>query len=124
MKKIMSITFYDRNGIPIAYTDDDCHIFYFSGEAVGYIHNDSIYGYHGKHLGFYETGWVRDHSGACVFFTETASGLGPVKPVKGIKPIKSVKSIKQIKSVKQIRPVRPVRQLFWSNLSGRQFFNQ
>ncbi|RAS23615.1 MULTISPECIES: 4-fold beta flower protein [unclassified Pseudomonas] len=30
----MSLDFYDRNGTPVAYTDDGEHIFTFSGRPV------------------------------------------------------------------------------------------
>jgi len=118
----MELTFYDRYGKPVAYTEDNIHIHLFDGGAVAYISGDSIYSYSGKHLGFFEDGWVRDHSGDCVFFTETARGSGPVKPVKSIKSVKSVKSIRSVKGVMEVKPVKSVISLSWSDLSGRQFF--
>ena len=118
----MTFTFYDNNGKPIAYTEDNIHIYLFSGKAVAYIDGDSIYNYNGNHLGFFENGWARDHDGACVFFTENASGVGPIKPIKRVKPIKGIKSIKPIKKIKQIRPLKPIKGLVWSQLSGINFF--
>lgn len=120
----MEITFYDRYGRPIAYTEDNAHIYLFDGSAVAYISGDSIYGYSGKHLGFFQNGWVRDHSGNCVFFTEISRGSGPVKPVKSVRPVKSVKSVRPVKGVREVKPVKSVRLLSWSDLSGRQFFNR
>ena len=108
----MGITFYNKHGTPVAYVDDGKHIFLFKGSAVGYIDNDSIFSYSGKHLGRYGNGWIRDNSGRCVFFTEDATG-GPMKPMKSMKPMKGMKSMK---------PMRPMSSSGWSELSGEQFF--
>jgi hypothetical protein len=120
----MQNTFYNRSGSPIAYTSDDTHIFLFNGKPVAYFQDSSIYSYSGKHLGWFENGWVRDHSGSCVFFTQDASGSGPIKPIKGIKPVKGVKGIKPIKGIKEIKPIKPIKSSSWSQLSGQQFFSQ
>lgn len=120
----MYFTFYDKSGIPIAYSDDNDHIFLFSGESVAYLYGESVYGYNGRHLGFFIDGWIRDHHGDCVFFTDIAKGPGPVKPVKRVKPVKSVKSILPVKSVREVKPIKPITNLLWSNLSGKQFFYQ
>lgn len=113
----MDIAFYNEQGMPIAYTEDETHIFLFSGEPVAYIYGDSIFSYLGKHLGWYIQGWIRDNNGDCVFFSEKATG-------RPIKPVKSVKQVKPVKNVKEVRPVRPVRSLYWSSLSTEEFFNQ
>lgn len=118
------MTFYDLYGKPIAYTDDDEHIYLFGGEPVAYFSENKVYGYNGHHLGWFENGWIRDKKGECVFFTENASGSGPVKPVKKVKPVKSVKRAKPVKSVKKVATVRPVNKLSWSELSGEKFFMQ
>lgn len=120
----MDTTLYNNTGRAVAYVEDNQHIFLFNGTVAGHIDGNSIFSYSGKHLGWYENGWVRDNSGNCVFFTEDVTGSGPVKPVKSIKPVKSVKQIKPVKGVKQIRPIKAVAVLGWSNLSGEQFFQQ
>jgi hypothetical protein len=117
----MSLTFFDRNGAPVVYTDDGEHIFMFSGQAVGYLHSGSIYSFSGKHLGTFENGWIRDHSGNAALFTQGAIG-GPIKPIKHIPPIKGIKQTKPIKGVRQIAPIKPIKSLSWSALSGRHFF--
>ena len=60
-------TFYDRNGKPIAYTEDDEYIFLFTGEPVAYLYDNTVYGYNGRQFGWFENGWVRDLHGSCVF---------------------------------------------------------
>ena len=118
------MVFYDRNGKPTAYTEDDTHIFLFTGEPVAYFDKDAVYGFNGRQFGWYDDGWIRDLYGCCVFFSENATGSGPVKPVKCICPVKCVKWIKPVKSVKNVRHVKPTKCLSWSSLSGIPFFEQ
>ena len=63
----MDITFYDSHGKPTAYTEDNEHIYLFSGKPVAYIDGSSVYSYSGRHLGWFDEGWIRDNSGYCVF---------------------------------------------------------
>jgi len=88
---------------------------------VAYIDKISIYSFSGKHIGWFIDGWIRDHSGKCIMFSEKASG-GPIKPIKQIKPIKGIKQIKPIKGIKQIKPIPPFKLLTWSNISGSSLF--
>lgn len=118
----MDTVFYDRSGKAVAYTSNSKHIYTFGGRPAAYIDRASIYSYAGKHLGWFRDGWIRDHSGACVFFTKDAKG-GPAKPVKSIKPVKSVRSVKPVRGVKQVRPARPAKSASWSDLSGPRFFD-
>jgi hypothetical protein len=117
------LTFYDRNGTPIAYTEDGEHIYTFKGKAVAYIYENTVYGFNGRQFGWFENGWIRDLKGACVFFSEDATG-GPIKAVKKIKPIKGIKGIKPIKSVKQIKKIKPIFSYSWSAYTNESFFNQ
>ena len=117
----MSLEFYDQVGAPVAYADDLEHIYAFSGEPVAYIQNDSIYDYGGRHLGWFFGGWVLDHNGNHVYFTDQAIG-GPLKPLRMLRPLKGLKSLKPLKGIKAIKPIRPIRSLSWSNLMGLNFF--
>lgn len=119
------MTFYNSSGKPIAYlADDGEHIFLFNGKPVAYLYDEAVYGFNGHHLGWCENGWVRDLSGRCVFFTEEATGGGPVKPVKHVKPVKGVKHVKPVKSARQARRAKAVKSLSWSTLSNEHFFEQ
>ena len=119
----MDATFYDSNGSPIAYTEDNEDIFLYSGMPVAYLSDNSVYAYSGRHLGWFDNGWIRDNGGFCTFFTEEASG-GPMKPMKQMKPMKGMKGMKPMKGMKQMKPMKPMDQLSWSSLSGVQFFHQ
>lgn len=118
------MTFYDRNGKPMAYTEDDIHIYLFSGKPVAYFDGNAVFGFNGKHMGWFEKGWIRDIWGACVFFTENASGSGPMKPMKQMRPMKCMKQMKPMKAMRQMKRMKPMNQLSWSALSGESFFYQ
>lgn len=117
------LVFYNQKGKPVAYIEDEEHIYTYSGTPVAFLHDDSVYSFKGKHLGRFNDGWIRDNSGKCVFFTNDAKG-GPVKPSKGIKPSKGVKSSKPIKSSRKIKPSKPIKSSSWSSLSSEIFFEQ
>ncbi len=117
----MSITLYSKIGSPIAYMEDDCHIFLFTGKTVAYIDGDSIYNYNGRHLGFFEDGWIKDHDGFYLFFTENATG-GPNRAMQDIGPIKSEKSEIPNKNKKDAKPPKPENKEAWSKLKWQQFF--
>ncbi|MGL4874001.1 MAG: 4-fold beta flower protein [Clostridium sp.] len=108
------MVFYNQRGRAICYTEDNEHIFLFSGEPVAYINGNSVYGFNGEHLGWFENGWILDHVCYYKYFSEIATG-GPVKPVKHVKPVKCVKRVRPVKCVKRVRPVKCVKHLRWSS---------
>ena len=118
---LMELTLYDRSGKASAYSEDGIHIFLFSGHAAGFIHEDSIYDYSGKHLGWIIDGWVREHTGRCVFYIDGASD-GPLKPITQGNPAKVEKQIPPAKGVMKPRNVKPSFLKAWSALTGEQFF--
>lgn len=118
------MTFYNSQGKPIAYSENGTDIYLFNGHPVAYLYADAVYSYSGKHLGWFEKGWIRDKKGYCVFFTENSTGSGPVKPVKQICSVKSVKSIKPIKNSRQSPCVKAADNLSWSSFSNERFFQQ
>src|SRR5215831_14356200 len=89
----MELTFYDVNGRPIAYSDDGRYIYAFSGLPLAYLDGDSVYAFDGQHLGWWERGWVRDHQGAWVFFTDSAVVDGPPMPAKHAQPVKGFRNM-------------------------------
>lgn len=115
---------YDKSGKPIAYTDDMDTIYLFTGKPVAYFYENKIYSFNGKHLGWFENGWIRDLLGACVFFSEHANGAGPVTPIKQISPIKTIKQIKPIPGIRHIPKIPAIKSFLWSPLSGEKFFSQ
>lgn len=118
------MVFYDNHGRPTAYTEDDEHIYLFTGEPVAYLDGDTVYGFNGHQFGWFENGWIRDLDGYCVFFTENATGSGPLKPLKQLTPLKSLKQLRPLKALRELRRLRTMNRLSWSQLSGKQFFVQ
>lgn len=116
------MTFFDRTGKPIAYCDNDEAIFLFSGEPVAYLYDEIVYSYSGKQLGRFEDGWIRDLHGYCVFFTEKTRGGGPARPAMWAIPAKSAKWARPAKGAKSAVQARPANMVWWSELSGVQFF--
>lgn len=117
------MTFYNKNGKPVAYTEDNENIYLFTGQPVAYFYGDAVYGFNGHHIGWFENGWIRDLYGSCVFFSEHASD-GPIRPVRQVQPIKCVKHVKPVKCVKYVKRVKCVNRIAWSNLSDYGFFEQ
>jgi hypothetical protein len=111
------VTFYDKDGTPIAYTEDLNNVYDFMGNPVGYIDEESFYSYSGKHLGWIICGWVVDNAGYAVFYTEYSTN-GPFKPFKGFKKFIPYSGFKNFK------PFKPMQMAGWSSLSKDDFFNQ
>lgn len=120
--KRMDFTLYDVDGRPIAYCDDGHHLYAFSGSPLAYLDSDSVYAFQGHHLGWWDRGWVRDHFGACVFFTEAAAGGGTSLPDVHPRPAKGAKRPRPVAAYRLPKPVRTVDASSWSLRSGMQFF--
>lgn len=120
--KRMEFTLYDDGGRPVAYCDDGRHLYAFNGSALAYLDGDSVYAFPGQHLGWWDRGWVRDHDGACVFFTDAPGGPGPPLPIPQTPPPKVPKQATRRPAYQLPKPVRAVDASAWSLLSGMQLF--
>lgn len=118
----MAITFYDRNGHAVAYSDDDVHVFLFGGEPIGYLEAEALYSYRGELMGWFEEGWLRDKDGRCIAYSEQATG-GPIQPVKGRRPSPAVKQTLPTQERRDPRALRPIHSNAWSNQSAQEFFS-
>lgn len=118
----MPMTFYDRSGKPVAYTEDDVHIFLYLGYPAGYLFGGSVYSYSGRHLGTVRTGWIRDHAGNGVFFTDEAMNGGLPLPQKHVKPPKLLKKPKPPKGRRETPPPQAEDTGEWSAHSSETFF--
>ena len=119
----MELTFHDEHGNAIGYCEDGAVIYSFTGVPLAYLEGDSVYAFDGTHLGWWERGWVSDHQGAWVFFTESAIG-GPALPVKHARPSKGFKNPPPVPGPRSIKPVPARGGLGWSSRSGVQFFRR
>jgi hypothetical protein len=58
----METTFYDNSGHPVAYLspENDNSIYIWDGHAVAYIIDELIYGWRGRHIGWFVKGVLYD----------------------------------------------------------------
>lgn len=117
------ITFYDRNGTAVAYSDDGAHVFLFGGEAVGYLEADALYSYRGELMGWFEKGWLRDKDGRCVAYSDKAAG-GPPQAARLEKPYQSRKQAMPAREHQDPRSLRPIHSNVWSSQSAQEFFSR
>lgn len=73
----METVLCDLKGQAVAYivTEDDNTIYLWSGHAVAYLNERRIYGWKGKHLGWFIDGIVYDCLGHQVGFTKEKSPI-------------------------------------------------
>lgn len=118
----MEETLYNVDGIPQAYIahNDDNTIYLWNGTPVAYLSdNSTIYGFNGKHLGWYEDGIVRNLNGEKNGFNKQSL------PVYAkYEPYKSYKKYKPYKSYKQYSKYKPYYKMSKSNISLESFFNE
>lgn len=111
------ISLFDSSGNAAAYISapEKLTIYLWSGEPVAYLDAAStgvvhVYGFNGKHLGWFENGIVLDSSGNAACVTKDAmSGTN-------YEPYKSYKQYKPYKSYKEYAPYKPHFSQRWSNL--------
>jgi 4-fold beta-flower domain-containing protein len=109
--KAEEITLFNAAGEPVAYIDGadaDLTIYMWNGTAVAYLvatedEGFNIYGFNGKHLGWYEDGIIRDHEGYAIGFKESKC---PV--VTKYETYKSYKAYKPYKDNKEFEPIKPI----------------
>lgn len=99
-------TLYDSKGKAAAYIADDMTIYLWSGKPVAYLSSGgggtSVYGFNGKHLGWFEKGYIRDHDG------DAACGVKGVIRSPQLEALKSLKELKPLKSLKELAPLKPL----------------
>lgn len=102
------VTLFNGAGKAEAYIalDDEMTIYLWSGKPIAYLDKDGdsgyhVYGFNGKHLGWFVKGVIRDHEG---------NGSCAVKEVlrtTEFEPFKAFKQFKPFKSFTQYAPYRP-----------------
>ncbi|MEZ8069423.1 4-fold beta flower protein [Vibrio sp. FF145] len=90
---------FNAQGKPVAYISDGAEqvIYIFNGLPVAYIDSSSnVYGFNGKHLGWFENDILWDHQGGRIGFTKsTYQGYTSFEPFKGFKQFKPFKAYTQ-----------------------------
>ena len=118
------ISLFNAQGKATAYIAEELTIYLWSGKPVAYLDKDQaggfhIYGFNGKHLGWYVKGAIRDHKGKVAggesYIFSNGTNLEPFKGFKGFKSFKSFKSF---------APHRPYFIKEWSDMSLNFFLKQ
>ena len=117
------ITLFDGAGKPAAYIAEELTIYLWSGKPVAYLHSDSgklhVYGFNGKHLGWFVKGIVRDHEGNAVGAEKEA-----FRSSVEYEPYKSYKQYKPYQSYREYAPYQPYLSTSWSEMPLRLFLMQ
>ena len=95
----MEETLFDSQGNPVAYINynDEATIYLCDGTPVAYLSdNNTVYGFNGNHLGWYEDGIIRNLNGEKSGFNkETLSVYAKYEPYKSYAKYKPYKSYKK-----------------------------
>ena len=109
------ITLFDSSGKPVAYVAEELTIYLWSGKPVAYLHPEGgklhVYGFNGRHLGWFSKGLIRDHDGNAVGGVREAFSSS-----LSYEPYKSYKEFKPIKNFRQFAPFQPLFSASWSEV--------
>jgi hypothetical protein len=121
-------TLFNSDGTPVAYIavaedNEEPTIYLWSGRPVAYLASSSsdgysIYGFNGKHLGWFVKGIARDHDG------DGACGVREVVQSPKAEPFKAFKQFQPFKAFKVFEPFRPVFTQKWSSTSCGLFLSE
>ena len=102
------VSLFSGSGDAVAYIalSDELTIYLWSGKPVAYLSEDSsggyhVYGFNGKHLGWFVGGIIRDHKG------DAACALKEAMNSTNFEPFKAFKQFKPFKAFKEFAPFRP-----------------
>jgi len=109
------VSLYNSAGQATAYVSEDATIYLWAGTPVAYLdlksdrNAISIYGYNGKHLGWFHKGLIYAADGKAVGGVREAFAAATKPP-----PLKGLKELKPLKSLKELRPLKPLFVRQWS----------
>jgi len=115
------LSLFDSTGKTIAYIGEAMTVYLWSGKPLAYLTEDReggfhIYGFNGKHLGWFVKGIVRDHRGSAVGGIEEVFS-SPTKP----QPLKGLRELTPLKSLTELAPLRPLFTRNWSDIPLKLF---
>jgi hypothetical protein len=102
---------YDNTGAAVAYiaTNDEYTIYSWGGEPLAYLQGEHVFGFNGKHLGWFEDGIIWDHNGFATGFVKGAV----IMPLQ-LEGLKGLKSLRPLRSLKELPPLKPIKTKSWS----------
>jgi hypothetical protein len=113
----VELSLFDGGGEAHAYVsmEDDYTIYLWDGRPVAYMsmrgsRPTNVYGFNGKHLGWFIDGAIYDRAGMvmCAFQTR----MGSV----GFEPFKGLKELIPLKSLEELEPLQPLLTDQWSDM--------
>jgi 4-fold beta flower protein len=118
------IPILSSDGAAAAYVTPDLTVYLWSGLPTAYLYPDPaggfhVYGFNGRHLGWYAAGAMRDHSGLRVGVTN--EGFARVSEVQRVR---GVQQGPPERGVRQTPPARPVFGADWSRTYLEEFLLQ
>ena len=113
------IELFDSKGAAVAYfaIDRDLSLHLWEGKPCAYLVDEDVFGFNGKHLGWFRSGVVYDHDGNVVAALASAFRT----PVAAT-PAKGAKEAKPARGAKEARPARPAFSNDWSRTPATAFF--
>ncbi|WP_420604683.1 4-fold beta flower protein [Methylobacterium sp.] len=108
------IEFFDRDGGEAVFCHDGHSLYLWNGKAAAFIHDDKVYAYDGRFIGWADRGWISDEDGACLLFERDAVG-GPPKPQRQGNTTPGPRRPKPARAEMQQAPSRPASFAAWSH---------
>ena len=116
--------FYDAAGAGCCFSPDNTTLYLWSGKPAAYVVNNVVYAFSGRHLGWFEAGWLTDRANKPALFTAEAGG-GPRKPalqLMGPKPSQPQQI--PLRAAAAQPPARPALSREWSPRASSSYFSQ
>jgi len=119
------VSLFDFKGRPTAYIAKDKTIYLWDGKPVAYLDGDdpkaglNIYGFNGKHLGWFKGGILYDNDGMMLGGIQQVFKT-PTQP----EPLKDLKDLKPLKNLKDLKPLKPLFSKEWADLTLKLFLKQ
>lgn len=117
------LALFNSSGEATAYIAEDLTVYLWSGKPVAYLSEAKagfhIYGFNGKHLGWFVDGVARDHQGKAVGAVAEAFTI----PLT-FKSYKGYRQFKPLKAFKEIAPHKPMFTDKWSHQPFGIFLKQ
>lgn len=114
---------YDRFGEAKLRVLSDDRIVTFQGKSLGFKIGNDIFNYHGRYIGYYEGGVLRDKSSKCVGFGEIVTDLiTPYFPYKQYNPFPQYVEYEPHRPFPEYVPHKPHKSHQWSEYSPVSLF--
>jgi hypothetical protein len=116
--------FYDSAGAGCCFSPDNTTLYLWSGRPAAYVVDNVVYTFAGRHLGWFDAGWLTDRANKPALFTPDAAG-GPRKPaIRQMGPMPGQPQQIPVKAMASRPPARPALGRDWSARTNATYFSQ